>query len=100
MFGGDRALAGDCVKAGDDLLSPWTDYHRPRVLNGRVRDGNGCGHSGLVTGSTVARAPVGPRRVYGGFLGQFGGHELRLLLSSDRSGGADRAAKRSAVSTG
>jgi hypothetical protein len=55
IFGGDRTLTGDCVKAGDDLLSPWTDYHRPRVLNGRVRDGNGCGHSGLVTGSTGGR---------------------------------------------
>ena len=49
---------GSCVKAGDDLLSPWTDYHRPRVLNGRVRDGNGCGHSGLVTGSTGGRVVV------------------------------------------
>ena len=40
----------DFKNAGDDLLSPWTDYHRPRVLNGRVRNGNGCGHSGVVTG--------------------------------------------------
>ena len=25
-------------------------YHRPRMLNGRVRNGNGCSHPGLVTG--------------------------------------------------
>ena len=25
------------------------DYHRPRRLNGRVRDGNGCGPAGSVT---------------------------------------------------
>lgn len=39
------------LKAGDDLLSRWTHYHRPRVLIGRVRNGNGSFHSGLVTGS-------------------------------------------------
>ena len=38
------------VKPGDDLLSPSTDYHRPCVLNGRVRNGNGWGHAGMVTG--------------------------------------------------
>jgi hypothetical protein len=46
---GDRGA----VKAGDNLLSRWTHYHRPRVLNGRVRNGNGCDHSGLVTGKPV-----------------------------------------------
>src|SRR6266852_3045062 len=28
-----------------------THYHRPWMLNGRVRNGNGCGHPGKVTGS-------------------------------------------------
>src|SRR3954471_20950382 len=40
-------------KAGDVLLSRWTHYHRPRVLIGRVRDGNGSVHPGMVTGSSV-----------------------------------------------
>ena len=35
---------------GDDLLSRYSHYHRPRMLNGRVREGNGCGHPGLLTG--------------------------------------------------
>ena len=34
---------------GDDRLSPSTDYHGPRMLNGRVRDGNGWGHPGVLT---------------------------------------------------
>ena len=38
---------------GDDLLSPAKDYHRPWMLNGRVRNGNGCGHPGMLTGSFV-----------------------------------------------
>jgi hypothetical protein len=46
--------------AGDDLLSRWTHYHRPRVLIGRVRDGNGSFHPGLVTG--IAGAPGRTRR--------------------------------------
>ena len=50
----DKVAFIQCIIAGDDLLSPWKDYHRPRVLNGRVRDGNGCGHSGLVTGRLVS----------------------------------------------
>ena len=29
----------------------WRHYHGPRVLNGRVRDGNGCGHPGVRAGS-------------------------------------------------
>ena len=39
-------------KAGDDLLSRYSHYHGPQVLNGRVRNGNGCGHVGMVTGKT------------------------------------------------
>src|ERR1043166_1758080 len=42
-----------CVKPGDDLLSRLTHYHGPRVLNGRVRDGNGCGHTGMVAGKLL-----------------------------------------------
>ena len=42
-----------CLKAGDVLLSRWTHYHRPRVLIGRVRDGNGSGHPGMVAGSSL-----------------------------------------------
>ena len=39
-------------KAGDDLLSRYSHYHGPQVLNGRVRNGNGCGHLGMVTGKS------------------------------------------------
>ena len=38
------------IKSGDDLLSRYSHYHGPQVLNGRVRNGNGCGHLGMVTG--------------------------------------------------
>ena len=41
---------GGFEKAGDDLLSRYSHYHGPQVLNGRVRNGNGCGHLGMVTG--------------------------------------------------
>ena len=43
---------GGFDKAGDDLLSRYSHYHGPQVLNGRVRNGNGCGHLGMVTGKT------------------------------------------------
>jgi hypothetical protein len=39
------------MRPGDDLLSREKHYHRPRMLNGRVRNGNGCGHPGVVTGN-------------------------------------------------
>jgi hypothetical protein len=51
---------GKQYKAGDNLLSRWTHYHRPQVLIGRVRDGNGSFHLGMVTGSSV---PSDPNRV-------------------------------------
>ena len=35
---------------GNNLLSPAKDYHRPWMLNGRVRNGNGCDHPGMLTG--------------------------------------------------
>ena len=37
-------------KSGDNLLSRYSHYHRPGLLNGRVRNGNGCGHPGVLTG--------------------------------------------------
>src|SRR5947208_1266605 len=40
------------VGPGGDLLSRGKHYHRPRVLNGRVRDGNGCGHPGVAAGES------------------------------------------------
>jgi hypothetical protein len=72
------------------------------VLNGRVRDGNGCGHSGLVTGSTVlAPASVYDAPFAGAYiLCQSGGQVLHLAARLGTSGGVDGAAKRSAVSTG
>src|SRR5262249_15162746 len=44
---------GVITRPGDDLLSPAKDYHRPRTLNGRVRDGNGCDRPGMVTGNLM-----------------------------------------------
>ncbi len=41
------------IKSGDNLLSRYSHYHRPQVLNGRVRNGNGCGHLGKVTGNSL-----------------------------------------------
>ena len=41
---------GGRTKSGDHLLSRSTHYHRPWMLNGRVRNGNGWGHPGLLTG--------------------------------------------------
>ena len=71
----------------------WWHYHGPRVLNGRVRDGNGCGRPGLLTGKVPGN----------------GGKALRDLAScpprapapsAAAAGGGIGAAKRSAVSTG
>ena len=45
-------------KVGDDLLSRYSHYHGPQVLNGRVRNENGCGHLGMVTGKTHVRLAV------------------------------------------
>src|SRR5262249_43949553 len=42
--------AGPGKTPGDDLLSRCWHYHRPRLLNGRVRNGNGCFQPGLLTG--------------------------------------------------
>ena len=51
-------------KAGDNLLSRYSHYHGPQVLNGRVRNGNGCGHLGMVTGKS--HVPVGLRLAFAG----------------------------------
>src|SRR5262245_47630704 len=51
------------AKAGDDLLSRCSHYHGPQVLNGRVRNGNGCGHLGMVTGKFEGRDQRGEGRV-------------------------------------
>ena len=61
--------------------------------------GMGTGVATRVWSPAVRVGASSDAPVYGGFFGQFGGHGLRLV-QSDRSGGADRAAKRSAVSTG
>ena len=86
------------INAGDDLLSRWTHYHRPRVLNGRVRDGNGCGHPGMVTGKSCvdsigqsASVTIGRDNV---------ASKSSALRRVTRVEGGDNAAKRSAVSTG
>jgi hypothetical protein len=71
---------------GDDLLSPSTDYHRPRVLNGRVRDGNGCAHTGVVAGMPTLYQPAAVGVTQG--------------LAARGPGVGTNAAKRSAVSTG
>ena len=78
---------GGLKRPGDDLLSPAKDYHRPRGLNGRVRDGNGCGPPGMVTGkrSCINEAAV---RV------------ARSLSEGTGPEGGVNAAKRSAISTG
>ena len=44
---------------GDDRLSRLRHYHWPGGLNGRVRDGNGCGPAGIVAGE-AAGGPGGP----------------------------------------
>ncbi len=41
--------------SGDDRLSRQGHYHGPDGLNGRVRNGNGCGPAGMVAGNPPAR---------------------------------------------
>ena len=53
-------VAGSLKSPGNDLLSRGKHYHRPRMLNGRVRNGNGCGHPGLVTGKSHRNAQGWP----------------------------------------
>ena len=41
------------AKSGNNLLSRYSHYHGPWMLNGRVRNGNGCDHPGIVTGKLL-----------------------------------------------
>ena len=49
-------------KSGNDLLSRYSHYHWPQALNGRVRNGNGCGHLGMVTGKFAMYQKVAASR--------------------------------------
>ncbi len=42
-----------CIRPGDDRLSRQRHYHRPGGLNGRVRNGNGCGPASMVAGKAA-----------------------------------------------
>jgi hypothetical protein len=55
---------GNSKNPGNNLLSRFTHYHRPWMLNGRVRNGNGCGHPGMLTGKSL-----GSKRGQGSFAG-------------------------------
>lgn len=59
------------IKSGDDLLSRCSHYHRPQVLNGRVRNGNGCGHLGMVTGKLAGKQECFPRYIKKAAAGEF-----------------------------
>ena len=84
--------------AGGNLLSRWTHYHWPRVLIGRVRDGNGSFHPGMATGKfagLLLQQAVG--------LSNEGGRSCRECLSGPWSrgyGSRGGVVKRLAVSTG
>src|SRR5579884_3276531 len=91
-----RGRAADCSAArpkipGDDRLSRLTHYHGPRMLNGRVRDGNGCGHPGVLTGSLSCTKKAAARGVT----------SARARGPGAKAPGRGvNAVKRSAVSTG
>src|SRR5262249_2864851 len=97
-------------KSGDNLLSRCSHYHRPWMLNGRVRNGNGCGDPVVVTGKLLGQTsgevgtPPAGRPVY-----QLVAAELVLskgpwsrapLVGVARTEQGINAVKRSAVSTG
>ena len=84
--------------AGDNLLSRWTHYHRPRVLIGRVRDGNGSFHPGQVTGKSVPLSGVYHRQP--SWVCCCSESQPSLSSTHGRGGAVGGAAKRSAVSTG
>jgi hypothetical protein len=90
--GPPRSESRGARRPGNDLLSPSTDYHRPWMLNGRVRNGNGCIHPGMLTGSLVPRMP--------GACINKAAAEWRLIFTKSETEGRINAAKRSAVSTG
>src|SRR6266508_356427 len=75
-------------------------YHGPPVLNGRVRNGNGCGHRGMVAGKSRPRGGpwVGITKGSGK-----GCAPARAPGRAPRGLGPEKgvnAVKRSAVSTG
>ena len=51
----ETCASGPFMKSGDHLLSRCAHYHRPGMLNGRVRNGNGCLHPGKLTGKFLER---------------------------------------------
>ncbi len=70
-------MVGD---SGDDRLSRQGHYHGPGGLNGRVRDGNGCGPAGVVAGKTPGGRSSPP-----------GGSRGRLVTPGLAGPGADRS---------
>jgi hypothetical protein len=72
--------------AGNDLLSPCKDYHRPQVLIVRVRDGNASFHLGVITGKLPDISVTT--------------WWVRSLGLSARAEKGNNVAKRSAISTG
>jgi hypothetical protein len=97
------------INPGNNLLSRWKHYHRPRMLNGRVRNGNGCGHPSVLTGKSHA-PPIREAR-YSKWERQKSSArplEHRSILSGtdwksvlpNRAGPRINAVKRLAVSTG
>ena len=83
------------IKAGNNLLSRSSHYHGPQVLNGRVRNGNGCIHLGMVTGKA-------PKYQKGSGTSHLYALLVSLLRACARSIGKERinAVKQLAVSTG
>ena len=73
---------GFVVGSGDDRLSRRGHYHGPGGLNGRVRDGNGCGPAGMVAGSRPAGGQAPPAAVV-----RCGGHVARLVRRAGGGGG-------------
>ena len=64
------ATSSDAAKKnpGDDLLSRLVDrYHRRVMLNGRVRDGNGCFQDAMVTGKIFYSNIEVNRKLISGF---------------------------------
>lgn len=82
--------------AGGNLLSRWTHYHRPRVLIGRVRNGNGSFHPGKATGKLSPLPGVYQDNVVGVEVADVRHQPLGPACGGGRGG----VAKRSAVSTG
>src|SRR5262249_36571807 len=92
----ETSASGLFVKSGDDLLSRFAHYHGPGVLNGRVRNGNGCGHPGVLTGKSLAIPTGGAKSCF-----SHGPAAARARAYVPQAPeGWINAAKRSAVSTG